>query len=336
MKFMTSITTGAFALVAACAAFAADPAPAAPSPTPATPASGPRLRVLHGSDAADEEAGQVRKEIRVRRHERAGPREKVTFLGVETTPVNRTLVEQLQLATGAGLVVRRVVPDSAAAAVLKPHDILLKFDDQILIDQNQLGVLTRNRKDGDEVTLTYVRAGQQATAKVKLTVREVPKPADVLRHRFHGPMDGPPGQAHSFHFAPTGDRQKVERVLQLMKRGHGPGRPPVNIRIDREKGPGVRAVSVDGGQSNLVFSDEAGSLELSVNGAEKSLVARDPAGKEQFAGPVSTPEQRRAMPPEVRARLESLESMQDVAFHVDDAFEGAEMKVLDLDEEEEI
>lgn len=335
-KLNQSLTAGALALGLTMSAFAADPAPTPQAPEQPVKEQR-RMRVLHGEAGEPGDAPMARKEIRVRRHEQAaGPKEKVTFLGVETMPVNKTLIEQLQLPTGAGLVVRRVVTDSAAAAVLKPHDILLKFDDQILIDQHQLGVLTRTRKDGDEVTLTYVRAGKQATAKVKLTQREVPKHVDVLRHRIHGPGGGPLGHTQSFRMAPRGDRQHVERVLELMKRGGGPGRAPVNIRIDREKGPGVRAVSVDSGNSNLVFSDEAGSLELTIKGEEKTLVAKDATGKQQFSGPVGTPEQRQALPADVRSRLEALESMQDVAFHVGEDFEGAEMKVLDLEEEEEI
>ena len=46
--------------------------------------------------------------------------------------------------------------------------ILLRLDDQILIDPHQFSVLIRNRKDGDEISLTYLRAGKQATARVKL------------------------------------------------------------------------------------------------------------------------------------------------------------------------
>src|SRR5687768_16468865 len=71
--------------------------------------------------------------------ERAHPIEKdtVTFLGVETAPASATLSAHLDIPKGAGLVVTTVVPDSPAANVLRPHDILVKLDDQLLIEQRQ-------------------------------------------------------------------------------------------------------------------------------------------------------------------------------------------------------
>src|ERR1043166_5888499 len=75
------------------------------------------------------------------------PREKVSFLGVTTSPVSSTLTEQLGLQKGIGLVVTGVVSDSPAAGVLKAHDILLKLNDQLLIETHQLAVLVRSFKE---------------------------------------------------------------------------------------------------------------------------------------------------------------------------------------------
>src|SRR5258706_99275 len=68
---------------------------------------------------------------------------KVTYLGVETAPMNRTLGAQLGLAKDVGLVVVNVMEKSPAADILKDDDVLTKFEDQILIDTHQLGVLVR-------------------------------------------------------------------------------------------------------------------------------------------------------------------------------------------------
>ena len=73
----------------------------------------------------------------IRRIAGSGEKENVTFLGVETSPVSGTLTSQLGLPEGSGLVVSRVMPDSPAAGSLKEHDILLKLDDQLLIEQRQ-------------------------------------------------------------------------------------------------------------------------------------------------------------------------------------------------------
>jgi hypothetical protein len=109
--------------------------------------------------------------------------ERTTFLGVEVTLVSPVLGAQLGLPRGTGLVVERLSPRSPAAGVLREHDVLTMLDDQILIDVRQLMVLVRNRKEGEEVTLAYLRGGQKATAKVKLIAQDMPK----------YPMGGMPG-----------------------------------------------------------------------------------------------------------------------------------------------
>src|ERR1041384_3743936 len=88
---------------------------------------------------------------------RTGEKEVVTFLGVNTSPISATLTVQLGLPDGSGLVISSIEADTPAASALKEHDILLKLDDQILVDSHQLQVLIRGHKEGDEVTLTYVR-----------------------------------------------------------------------------------------------------------------------------------------------------------------------------------
>lgn len=257
-------------------------------------------------------------------------KETVAFLGVQTSPAPRTLAAQLNLPVGTGLVVNEVVVNSPAVGVLQEHDVLLKLDDQLLIETRQLAVLIRHRKEGDEVTLTYLRAGKQATAKVKLGKHEVPKFGAVL----DVPTPGAP--LHGFAFAPDQFRfvapgapmppEDVNRMLSLIERGGD--RAPVRIQIDRSHGPGLRATKVNTANSNLVFTDEAGSLELTIKDGKKSLVAKDSAGKELFSGAVDTDEQRRALPADVCDRLEKLEGMQNVTFRTDEPFQGGEARVM--------
>lgn len=256
-----------------------------------------------------------------------GPKEVVTFLGVETMPVSPTLSAQLGLPEGSGLVVNRLVPDSPAASVLKEHDILLKLDDQILIDQHQLSVLIRNHKEGDEVAITYVRTGKQAIARVKLAKHEVPKMA-VFEQAF------PPGGAGlTFGAGPVGvpfpasagTHVEADRMLSMMNQPPG---GPVQIRIERGKGPGIRATRINTADSNLVYTDDQGSLSLTMKEGAKTLVAKNAQGAEVFSGPVTTDEERNAMPADVRQRLERLEGMEDVTFRTDGNFQGAEMKVI--------
>ncbi|HVS54361.1 MAG TPA: PDZ domain-containing protein [Opitutaceae bacterium] len=261
----------------------------------------------------------------------AGEKETVTFLGIETAPVSPTLTVQLGLPRDSGLVVNRIQPNSPAAAVLQEHDILLKLDDQILVDQRQLSVLIRNHKADDEVTLTYVRAGKETTAKVKLAQHDVPK----MALQFESAMPNDVFAAGASHADGAGGRVAVDHLLSLMSPdraapGGGPGLLSSGSRviIDRNRGGGFHAVGVNPDNSNIVYTDDAGALDLTIKDGQQTLVAKNVKGEQIFSGPVTTPEERKALPPGVRERLEKLEGMRDVTFRTDADFQGAETRVV--------
>ena len=278
-----------------------------------------KLRVLADASSPD---SKTESRIVIRHDDDEHEKESVAFLGVETAPVPPVLTAQLGLPKGAGLVVRHIVPDSPAAAALQRHDVLLKLDDQLLIEPRQFSVLVRNHKDGDEVTLTYIRVGKEATARVKLAKHDVPKLAF-----FDTPADGPENVED---FANPDDSrmhdEAMNRVLSLLDRrpdGPGPHHPSVFVQHD----PGFRALTVSPDNSDMVFSDERGSLDLTIKDGKKTLVAKNAKGEQFFAGSIDTPEQRKALPIEVRERLDKLEGMQDFSFQTDGDFQG-DVKVM--------
>lgn len=263
----------------------------------------------------------------VRRGDHPLEKENVTFLGVETSPISATLTAQLGLPKDAGLVVSHIVPESPAAATLKPHDILLKMDDQLLIDSRQFSVLVRSHQEGDTVTLTYVRSGKQATATVKLAKHEVPKFAGFESRAFEPGGELPPGLHGPL---PHSSREEMDRVLSLIDRG-GAG-PTVYHRSGPGGSPGLRATAVNPGNSNIVYKDDQGSLTLTIKDGQKNLVANNPKGEQVFSGPVTTPEQRQALPAELRARLDQIEGMYDFSFETDDTFHD-HLKMLPIERE---
>src|SRR6185437_14046359 len=117
------------------------------------------------------------------------PKVPVTFLGVETSEVPSVLCDQVGLPKGFGLVVDYVVPDGpAAAAGVQQNDILKMFNDQILMEPDQLAKLVRSYPEGTNVTLTILRKGQEQKITVKLTKKEVPRRRafmDRMRHMNH-------------------------------------------------------------------------------------------------------------------------------------------------------
>lgn len=298
------------------------------------------LQSVHAADQAKPEAKPEKRELRVisgperdrrvmihRGQSDEGEMETVAFLGVETGPVSPAVSTQLGLQRGTGLVVNHIVPKSPAVGVLQQHDILLKLDDQILIETRQLAVLIRNKKEGDEVTLTYLRGGKQSTAKVKLGKHEVPKFS-----LSSGPGPGgfvfglAPGRFDTLPPTPEGGRENVDHLLRMIEPRRGDN--PVRMHIDRQGSPGFRATTINTENSNLVYSDDDGSLELTVSDGKKTLVAKNAKGEPLFSGPVTTGEERQALPAGVRERLEKLEGMRDVTFRTDGEFRGAETKVI--------
>jgi hypothetical protein len=112
-----------------------------------------------------------------------------TTLGVHVDRVGRALQKQLKLPEGVGLLVDHVVTGSGAAtAGLRRYDVLHKFDDQLLINSDQLAVLVRIRQPGDKVTLTVIREGSVAVKEAVLTAVRVTVGStgfDAFQH-FHG------------------------------------------------------------------------------------------------------------------------------------------------------
>lgn len=250
-------------------------------------------------------------------------KERVTFLGVETSPVSPTLTAQLGLQKGAGLVVSHVVPKSPAEGVLQPHDILLKFNDQLLIETRQLSVLIRNQKEGDEIALTYLRAGKENTARVKLGQHEVPKMSAVGGDVFRA--DGG-GNLYMDVVPRPLEREDVDRMLSVVPKLRDGDSP--RMIIGHRSGPGFRAMSLNAENSKLLFNDDAGSLELTMKDGARSLIAKNAKGEELFSGPVTTEEERKRLPKEVRERLEQLEGMHNITFRTDGDFKGGETKVF--------
>lgn len=117
----------------------------------------------------------------------AARKEKAAFLGVATSAPSPTLRAQLNLSRGMGLVVDLVEKESPAeAAGVKVHDILQKFDEQFLVNAQQLAVLVRSKRPGDEIKLTLLREGKQVTVSTKLVEKEVPLLEEMQEPRLQG------------------------------------------------------------------------------------------------------------------------------------------------------
>lgn len=288
------------------------------------------VAVAHGEEKKDIVVRQVERHaprvvIKVEKDGKLPDKESVTFLGVETGPVGRTLSSQLGLPRDVGLVVARVAEGSPAAAELQENDILTKFDDQILVDPRQLSVLIRSKKSGDQVALTVFRGGKESVVKVTLGQREV-----ASAEGFHWMGGSPEGGMQFFNLSPGASGPTLEKLRELPGMGRG-DLDNVMRMISRERGNllgGLNSLHVirrggKGGtildlpKGNFVYSDDDGIIELKSENDKRMLTVKDAKGAVTFNGPVNTDEERKKIPAEVMARLGKIE----LGFEIGEDFE---------------
>lgn len=242
---------------------------------------------------------------------RRGPRPKVkvTHLGVVSSPAPEVLASQLRLPKDTALVVDFVEPNSpAAVAGIKKNDVLVKFDDQLLINVQQFAVLIRIHKPGDEVKLTLIREGSPTVAPVKLVEKEIEQPPFFNVWDLRPPGAGAPGYG-----SPYGPFGGVPNTVRLQggpgePRPGGPGGTAIRILpenlVEMVEKEGVFTTLLAG---SITIADGEHTLTVSQKDGARHLLAADKNGKVLFDGPIATPEQKQAVPKDILKKLEMLD-----------------------------
>lgn len=200
--------------------------------------------------------------------------EKGSFLGIVASEPAPALREQLKLTPGTALVVDLVEAGSPAdKAGIKLHDVLIKYNDQILILPRQLTVLIRATKVGEEVNLTILRDGAISALTAKLIEKDVPSLDNQGLLMWQGVGQNDEGIVH---------KPVPGVVMQGSRR--------------------AQLVTTDGGYTLNLGTDYTDGVE------NKTLTVKDEAGKTVFDGPVNTPEERAKLPEDVKPKLEKLDS----------------------------
>ena len=259
-----------------------------------------------------------------------GPKVPVTFLGVETSSVPRVVSEQLGLTKGFGLVVDYVVPDGpAAAAGVQQNDIIKMFNDQILMEPDQLAKLVRSYPDGTSVTLTILRKNAETKVTVKLGKKEVrqrehdfgmfnmedmnekmqamnEKMKD-FKFDFNSPNFGPDIRETVRNAQREAVRASAEARREARRAAEEARRSAREMRLfSRDKGA-MKSTTIDLGKATIVFTDDKGEMKIETVAGKKILTAKDPQGRLLFSGPVDSKEDLDKMPVDVRQRYDKLE-----------------------------
>ena len=93
-------------------------------------------------------------------------------LGLVVTKAPPAATAPLNVARGAGLVVDRVFPDTAAAAAgILPGDVLHRLDGQLLVNNEQFEVVVGAAEPGREVQVELFRDGEALKRTIRVGVR---------------------------------------------------------------------------------------------------------------------------------------------------------------------
>jgi len=266
------------------------------------------------------------------------------YIGVITVPPPAVLSAQLSLKEGFGLVVAEVLPDSPAAkAGLQKYDVVTKFNDQQLVDPSQFSILVRGAGKDSDATLTILRQAREQTVPVKIGERMVPQRMsfpDGMDPRGHmDPWKGPGGpegmhqhlqdrmkeygekmrdyqeRIRGWQKNPTGDAPQPPAVPNFEAENAGGPINPVDILVQAQPGGArqIRLFQPNGNVSyytadtKMMLKDDTGEIEVSTKDGKRVVVARDARGATIFDGPIDTEEQRKALPEEVRKKLETIQ-----------------------------
>jgi membrane-associated protease RseP (regulator of RpoE activity) len=205
------------------------------------------------------------------------------WLGVATWPVSPALAEKFKLSPGFHLAIIEAAPESPAArAGLRTDDILLRLDDQILVNSSQLRTLIRSHKPGESVKVAFLRDGKEQTLSIPLGSKV-----------FHA-NEGSPGAS------PTS-----MDLMELLARSSGLPDLQAHVRIldpDEPKGELAEISST----ATVVRSDDSGTIHVSRNDSGTNLRCVDAKGTVVFQGPVNTPEERAKVPADWLAKADQL------------------------------
>ncbi|MEO8440541.1 MAG: PDZ domain-containing protein [Spartobacteria bacterium] len=293
------ILTSSFSALLSLTAFAQSPTPTAPV---AATQSIPQVQPVAPAPPAPPAR-------HMHEHDR-GPKEPVTFLGVETSDVPRVLSEQMGLPGGFGVVVDYVVADGpAASAGLQQSDIIRMLNDQQIVNPNQLGTLVRSFAEGTSVDLTILRKGKEMKLSVKLGKKDVPKGRGPFGFEHDWNFDDLDKMKFDFKMPDmTAVREAARRAKdQAMQARDDAQRMARGLRIVTSDDGLTKSTRIDLGRATITFSDDQGELKMENANGHKMLTAKDAQGKVLFNGPIDTEEQMAGLPDNVRQRYEKLQ-----------------------------
>lgn len=233
------------------------------------------------------------------------------FLGINTAPLGTEARRTLDLAPGTALIIRSIGPGTPAKeAGLLSGDVLVRLNDQLLINSQQLAVLVRTFAPGDEVSLHVLRNGEPIELKATLagrviqpsrTIKRIPMPPigplpnpgdlDAMLEQLRGPGVDP--------FAPGAD---LRAMMDQMQRRMFEQRDEMLRMMDQMR----NRLGAQGMQSAVSINDGQHILQLKANGQDRHLTVKTRDGELLFEGPLPENGQIESLPADVQKKVDDL------------------------------
>jgi membrane-associated protease RseP (regulator of RpoE activity) len=185
------------------------------------------------------QTSQAQNRDRQREDSRSSPHENnasdAGFLGLAVEAVPPALMSHLSKTIGEdrGVLVAAVAPDSPAErAGLRPHDVIVSYDDQRLFSPEQFVGLVRHDKPGREARLDVVRNGAMEHVKAKLGSRE--QAGEARRYHAFRPATSD-SQSESANSQDRASGLELFDALALTRIDHQRFRAEISYRDDSGK-----------------------------------------------------------------------------------------------------
>ncbi len=263
------------------------------------------------------------------------------WLGLGTDEVPDVLSAQLKLKAGEGLVVSFVASNSpAATAGLAKNDLLLRWEDQVLVHPEQLRKLVRNSKPGDEFKLTVLQGGDRREVSVTLAkappgfapfgsdsflprewrelgrdLANLPLHEEMRHLRENLARAGIDRETLTRDIAKNVEeaRKALQQAMRTATNHLNPASDAVarmmkdlaRARVNLDKQVSVSVHNTARKVQTLVQTDDTGTYTL-IADPKPRITIHDGEGKLVFDGPVTTPEEIGKVPEDYRERVQSM------------------------------
>lgn len=270
------------------------------------------------------------------------PTHKPARLGIVPAVVPGALVAQLELNGFPGVLVNKVLKDSPAAKVgLQENDVIVKLGDVNIDGPASVSEALAEKKPGDEMTVVYYRKGKKESLNVTLDEGDAYSAENALADSLQMSPDNSARQLSPFQSLMPGNSMAfpghsstlrmgrasaaMQQLMDDLMRGdmfddpffRGQLSPNAAQLFDTMKQlqqqslsmppVGKVASSVTRGGSSVFLSDGNGSIIIKSDSDNGTMIkVTDRTGKVLYSGPYNTPEEKEAVPAEIKPRLKNL------------------------------